>query len=85
MSTFEGLTLSLSRNFLEQRSYPGIVPQDENGFCWERWVGFVSWDLLLTLVSCLDLGQNPPSGPSFHPFTRPSLQELRRETCGNSR
>ncbi|XP_005353991.1 LOW QUALITY PROTEIN: tastin [Microtus ochrogaster] len=25
---------------------------------------------------------NPPSGPSF---TRPSLQELRRETCGNSR
>ncbi|XP_038198108.1 tastin [Arvicola amphibius] len=28
---------------------------------------------------------NPPSGPSVHPFTRPSLQELRRETCGNSR
>ncbi|KAK7801874.1 hypothetical protein U0070_013478 [Myodes glareolus] len=52
VSTFEELTLSLSRNFLEQRSYPGI---------------------------------NPPSGPSFHPFTRPSLQELRRETCGNSR
>ncbi|XP_052604853.1 tastin isoform X2 [Peromyscus californicus insignis] len=28
---------------------------------------------------------NPPSGPSFHSSTRPSLQELRRETCGNSR
>ncbi|XP_076412851.1 tastin isoform X3 [Peromyscus maniculatus bairdii] len=27
---------------------------------------------------------NPPSGSSFHSSTRPSLQELRRETCGNS-
>uniref|UniRef100_A0A8C8TDJ4 Trophinin associated protein n=1 Tax=Peromyscus maniculatus bairdii TaxID=230844 RepID=A0A8C8TDJ4_PERMB len=26
---------------------------------------------------------NPPSGSSFHSSTRPSLQELRRETCGN--
>ncbi|XP_060244635.1 tastin isoform X2 [Meriones unguiculatus] len=28
---------------------------------------------------------NPPAGPSFHPSTRPSLQELRRETSGGSR
>ncbi|XP_021490637.1 tastin isoform X3 [Meriones unguiculatus] len=27
---------------------------------------------------------NPPAGPSFHPSTRPSLQELRRETSGGS-
>ncbi|XP_005406754.1 PREDICTED: tastin isoform X2 [Chinchilla lanigera] len=27
----------------------------------------------------------PPSGPSFHPSTRPSLQELRRETGGSIR
>ncbi|XP_077026917.1 tastin [Tamandua tetradactyla] len=27
----------------------------------------------------------PPSGPSFHPSTRPSFQELRRETGGRSR
>nr|XP_054520247.1 tastin isoform X4 [Pan troglodytes] len=26
-----------------------------------------------------------PSGPSFHPSTRPSFQELRRETAGSSR
>ncbi|XP_029426496.1 tastin isoform X1 [Nannospalax galili] len=28
---------------------------------------------------------NPPSGLAFHPSTRLSLQELRRETCGSSR
>uniref|UniRef100_A0A8D2JK95 Trophinin associated protein n=1 Tax=Sciurus vulgaris TaxID=55149 RepID=A0A8D2JK95_SCIVU len=27
----------------------------------------------------------PPSGPSFHPSTRPSLQELRRQTGGSCR
>ena len=82
VSTPEGLTLTASWG----RADFGTISQDELlGSVARDGVVFVSGSgLFLTLFSCLAVDQNPPPGSS-HSSTRPSLQELRRETCGGGR
>ncbi|XP_021098793.1 tastin isoform X2 [Heterocephalus glaber] len=85
VSALEGLMFCASGSFL-----PGTVlgPGSQGVLLggWSWWQSPKVWGPPLTLLfSLAPMDQVPSSRSSFHPSTRPSLQDLRREIGGSNR